>query len=344
MLKKLDVIIPAYNSHETLDRCIASIIMQTIKDQVTITVVNDLSEKPYQEFINKYNSIVDIREIKCPINGGPGYARQYGLNHTHNEFVTFIDADDTFANSFSLSLLMEYFKDTNNAVVVGSFMEECENSKFVLHDFDYVWMFGKIFRRKFLNKYDIKFNNLSRANEDAGFNKLVKLFANENEQIHYTQEIVYYWHFKENSITRINNSQYTYDQSFCGYANNMIWAIKHAKSQKANNSLVLETSILSMVDLYFYFIDTYHNDIRYIEQNWEWCKLYYKEIYKDLDLIIEKHIVENLYTQFVKGAGLYKFVNIPHLTFYQFVDKLREEYLNINYQILGPEFEYGYNT
>ena len=67
---------------------------------------------------------------------------------------------------------------------------------------------------------------------------ICKLVSNQNEQIKFIQDITYYWHFKEDSITRINNAQYSYDQSFVGYTENMIYAVKYAeKSSEKEKSL-----------------------------------------------------------------------------------------------------------
>ena len=56
---------------------------------------------------------------------------------------------------------------------------------------DTIWMFGKMYRRDFLDKYNIKMND-TRANEDNGFNMLVKfLCCNEMERIKFIGDLVY---------------------------------------------------------------------------------------------------------------------------------------------------------
>ena len=68
--------------------------------------------------------------------------------------------------------------------------------------------FGKLYKRAFIDRYKIHFPSDSRSNEDNGFNMMCKLCANQNEQIKYIQDITYYWHFKEDSITRKDNANY----------------------------------------------------------------------------------------------------------------------------------------
>ena len=42
------------------------------------------------------------------------------------------------------------------------------------HEQDMVWMFGKMYRRSFIDKYKIRFHETSRANEDNGFNTICR--------------------------------------------------------------------------------------------------------------------------------------------------------------------------
>ncbi|MBQ6612141.1 MAG: glycosyltransferase family 2 protein, partial [Alistipes sp.] len=40
-----------------------------------------------------------------PQNGGAGVARQYGIDHSDNEFIIFADSDDCLASAFACELL-----------------------------------------------------------------------------------------------------------------------------------------------------------------------------------------------------------------------------------------------
>jgi len=54
---------------------------------ITITIIDDCSSVQY-----------DVKTIRMPQNGGPGAARQYGINHTIEPFIMFVDAGDTFVD------------------------------------------------------------------------------------------------------------------------------------------------------------------------------------------------------------------------------------------------------
>ena len=83
----------------------------------------------------------------------------------------------------------------------------------------------------------------------------------EKKQIAFTHQHVYHWHENENSITRINNAQYTYGSStrdsFYGLVENSIYAIKEAKKRDLNEAqreFVTKLTIESLINLYVYYL------------------------------------------------------------------------------------------
>jgi glycosyltransferase involved in cell wall biosynthesis len=104
---KIDVIIPAYNvPDEILFRCLASVACQDIVDDLEVTIIDDAStEQNYSKVAEYFKDYLKINILRYETNGGPGVARQYGIEHTSNGYLTFIDADDTFNGSFALKAL-----------------------------------------------------------------------------------------------------------------------------------------------------------------------------------------------------------------------------------------------
>lgn len=330
MKNKLDIVIPAYNAHNTINRTLASIAIQNILDDIEVTIVNDQSDHDYSEFIEYYSKYYSIKEVMMPENGGPGIARQFGIDHSSNDFVTCIDADDTFAGAFVLKeLRRQLINDPKSVVAVGIFCEEQElpdgTNMYLPHQNDFIWMFGKMYRRSFLNKYNIRFN-VTRANEDNGFNTLIKLCCTENEQIKFTNDVVYFWHSNENSITRKNNCEYSYNQSFPGYTDNMIFAITEAKKRNPFNGYIKLFSIEVMCNLYEYYIETIARDPRFQEQNFEACRRFYNQIYKAIEPEITDQILSQVYNSVMRNvyvgdkmAGI-----IPAIGIREFFAKLKE--------------------
>lgn len=324
---RIDVIIPAFKAQNTIIRTLSSIASQAIIEDVDVTIVNDCDGIGYQKFVDMFSPYMSIKELVMPENGGPGDARQYGLDNTSNPLVTFIDADDTFAGAFSLKTLRgQLMQEPENACCFSTFVED-QLKLYIPHPNDSVWMFGKLYKRDFINKYNIRFKKGSRANEDAGFNMLCKLFATPAEKIKYIPEITYFWHFKEDSITRINNCQYSYDQSFVGYTANMIYALKYAEKVNPFNTNLMPMKVMIFCNLYEYFIETVARDKRFIEQNFKCCKEYYEEIYKEIEPKISDEVLSEVYNEVMKNAytGNKLFRVIPQMGIKEFIEKLKEE-------------------
>ena len=323
MSKKIDIIIPAYKAQNTIARTIASVIIQSIVDELTITIVNDCDGIGYKDFVERFSPYVDIKEITMTENGGPGVARQRGIDNTTSPYFTCIDADDTFAGAFALEIL--YRSMCANAeyhTVIGAFVEQHENLQFLNHTNDMVWMFGKLYTRAFIDKYKIRFNE-TRANEDNGFNTIIRLVSSETEKIMFLPDIVYYWHHKEDSITRINNAQYSYDQSFVGYTDNMIYAIKHAKKVKPFNSYIDMWAIQIMAQLFIYYYQTIKRDPRFKEQNYMYCIKYYREIFKHFHDTMVRENFESIFGETLSQQSPNMKDIVPDKSLYQFIDELK---------------------
>ena len=142
-----------------------------------------------------------------------GYARQYGIDHTKEEFIVFIDADDTFYEATSLQLMSKPMKDTSAKFLISPFLQlGKEIGQQAPVNPNLVWVFGHIYRRKFLEEHNIRFTP-TRANEDVGFNAMCNLIANHEmgaEGGKVLSMITYEWHFNQASITRRGNDEYEY--------------------------------------------------------------------------------------------------------------------------------------
>ena len=338
----IDVIIPAYNVPDNiLFRCLASIACQDIVSDLEVTIVDDAStEQNYAEVAKHFEDILKINILRYDVNGGPGVARQYGIDHTSNGYMTFIDADDTFNGAFALKALRNSIEMNNGMYImsVGVFDEVHEANLqpgdgpvLMPHDRDLIWMFGKMYKRSFIDRYNIRFHETSRANEDNGFNTLIRLCCSDQEQINFIPAHVYYWHENLNSITRANDCQYSYGgsirDSFYGFVENMIYAIKEAKKRRPYNGFINMWAVNCMLNIYEYYIECYARAQEHAENNFKWCKRYYNEIYQDLENEIPKDIFAQQYNDIMRNAYVGDKLNgiIPHIGIYEFLESLKEE-------------------
>ena len=340
--RKIDVIIPAFNVPDNiLFRCLASVACQDIVKDVVVTIVDDAStEQNYYAVAKNFESIMKINILRYETNGGPGVARQYGMDHTSNGYITFIDADDTFNGAFALKALRNNIEVNNNTpqMCVGVFEEVHESNLpagqgpiLMKHESDMIWMFGKLYRRSFIDQFKIHFHETSRANEDNGFNTLIRLCTNHPDQIRFIPAHVYYWHESPNSITRANNCQYSYGSSirdsFYGYVENMIFAVKEAKKRNPYNGFITQWAVNCMLNIYEYYIECYARAKDHAETNFKWCKRYYDEVYKDLENDISDQILADQYNDIMRNAYMGNKLAgiIPCMGIHEFLEKLKED-------------------
>ena len=138
----IDIIIPAYNAHKTIKNTLLSIALQSIKNDLQVTIVNDGSKKDYSEIIALFKEKLKIDEIKLNKNVGPGTARQIGIDNTRNPYIMFMDADDLLYNYYSLENLYNAIGDNDYAV--GQIIDE-QNGDYFYYENHMGCLHGKLF-------------------------------------------------------------------------------------------------------------------------------------------------------------------------------------------------------
>ena len=92
-MSKVSVIVPVYNVEKYLEKCLDSLVSQSLKD-IEIIVVNDGSPDNSQDIIDKYVKKYENVFGYKKKNGGLSDARNYGLKKTTGDYIAFIDSDD----------------------------------------------------------------------------------------------------------------------------------------------------------------------------------------------------------------------------------------------------------
>ena len=103
----VSVIIPTYNSADTIEKAVQSVLQQDY-EPVEIIVIDDGSTDDTQNVLKDYIKNKNI--IYCwQVNGGPGSARNKGIDMANGDFICFLDSDDQLLPG-SLSKRVYLFK------------------------------------------------------------------------------------------------------------------------------------------------------------------------------------------------------------------------------------------
>jgi glycosyltransferase involved in cell wall biosynthesis len=114
----VSIIVPVYNTEKYLNKCINSLISQTLKN-IEIILVDDGSLDNCSKICDDYKKIDDRIKVIHKENAGLGYARNSGLEIAKGEFVAFLDSDDYVNKNMYEILYAEAKKKSLNAVFCG---------------------------------------------------------------------------------------------------------------------------------------------------------------------------------------------------------------------------------
>lgn len=224
---RLSVIIPHYNSLDSLYKLIESIPRY---EEIEILVVDDCSTKD----VDKVAQITDLRPEQIelfynePGKNSAGRCRNIGLEHARGEWLLFADADDFFMPDF-YKKIEEYFDSDYDIVYFApcsldlktgksaSRHEMFESlAKYYLENPDlenslrlkYYWEgpVSKLIRKKLVDRDKISFDTTKVAN-DAMFSVRTAFAA---KKITASMEVIYCITKGEGSLTAVRNKENYY--------------------------------------------------------------------------------------------------------------------------------------
>lgn len=290
MANLLDIIIPVYNDEDGLFMTLCSIYCQGNVPVGRIIIVDDCSDEKfnYEKVVRQFAGYLNCQLIRVPSNCGPGVARNEGIKYATSDYITFIDCGDVFAGITVLQKAIEDIKD-NPLVYVFSYAHFSQVGENTLNDEwvgpEHNRLMGKIYKRCFLELYDIKFNEqVSRANEDIGFNVLCRLICGNLQKslgITYLLEkddVLIRWTYNPKSLTRFNNHAFYYKETE-SMSKNMIWAYEKASALGVDKELIQEDAYTVLSFLYFTYVGALNAGLSYTEDVFKGALYFYKEYF-----------------------------------------------------------------
>lgn len=223
-MPKVSVIVPVYNVEQYLERCLDSLVNQTIKEDIEIIVVNDGSPDNSQKIIDKYQK--KYKNVKGYIkeNGGLSSARNFGLSHATGEYISFIDSDDYVDKNLYKAInskmnkkydiiIFDYNiaqgkKLTKMKTLFPNDPDNVTTQEYLLTQVTSAW--NKVYKREYLEKMDMKFPEGIIYEDFATMPALVK----GNPKIGYVEKPLYFYEQSEVSITRTLEYKPRYENIF----------------------------------------------------------------------------------------------------------------------------------
>ena len=172
---KVSVIVPVYNVELYLEKCLLSLVNQTLQD-IEIIVVNDGSRDHSQQIIEKFQQEHPQKIFAyTKENGGLSDARNFGLDCAKGKYIGFVDSDDYVSETMfedmmniaekhqaeiticNLQKVDERGNVTQKLTQLPGFPEKIilENNMSVFSDISY-FACNKLFRRELFNNRRFK--------------------------------------------------------------------------------------------------------------------------------------------------------------------------------------------
>ena len=255
---KVSVIVPVYNVENYLERCLDSLVNQTLSD-IEIIIVNDGSPDNSEKIINKYlnNYPNKIKYFKKE-NGGLSSARNFGMKYAKGSYISFIDSDDYIdLNTFKLMYEKAISNDFDMVICNLNYVYE-EKEVFVSSNLDkdlltkeevkeymsflYPAVWNKLYRKDLIKELSFKEGIWY---EDVEFNFRVYPLVNT---IGYVKAPLIKYVQREESISK------TIDKRLFNYIDNFNGLIKYYKKNNLYDEYYSELEYSYVRYLYATFI------------------------------------------------------------------------------------------
>ena len=174
-MPKVSVIVPFYNVEGYIEKCLDTLVNQTLED-IEIILVNDGSKDNSiliaKKFLENYPKKIVYLEKE---NGGLSDARNFGIPYAKGEYIAFLDSDDYVEKNMYEEMYNLAKKENSDMVQCNFYWEYIDKNKKKIGD---------------MQKYSNKKELITRGRVEA-WNKLIKREILENEEIRFPKGLRY---------------------------------------------------------------------------------------------------------------------------------------------------------
>ena len=212
---KLSIIIPIYNTANTLKRCVDS-ILQTAADDIELLLVDDGTPDDGGRIADEMAKNDARITVIHKTNGGLSDARNSALDRMTGDYVTFADSDDEIQPG-SLHCLMQRLAETPEIDILEYPVTErqgCSNEHVFMPDervygsarqwlaergLEHCWVCNKVFKASLFK--NIRFEKGKKYEDVYLMAEMVK----RNPVVATTRKGMYIYHWNANGITSERN-------------------------------------------------------------------------------------------------------------------------------------------
>lgn len=279
MKLKVSVIVPVYNVETYLERCLDSLINQTLED-IEIIAVNDGSTDNSLHILNKYAKKDKRIKVINKDNTGVSDCRNIAMKQMKGEYLTFVDSDDWIDNN-ALEIMYKKAKEEKSDLVMCTYMREftkhSKEKKFDmpqtviyekyeinklqrklfgpideelgnpegLDSLGTVW--AKLYKVEVIRNNNLEFEDLKviGSNEDGLFN--IYIFNNISRAVFINKPLYHYW--KDNPISITSRYNPNLKNQWTNLFNHMMNFIKVNNLDKSYENALNNRVCMSVLGL-----------------------------------------------------------------------------------------------
>lgn len=208
-MNKISVIVPVYNGEKDIERCLFSLLNQTIS--VDIIVVDDGSNDSTRNVVENISKSHPEIHYFYKENGGIANTRNFGVEHIETEYFGFLDSDD-YVEPKMYEMMLREIEKTNSDICMCNFLWVYENSTKLAKDINYqnkhellsgmfATLWNKLYRTKWFKETRITFPDGLRYEDASVLYRLV----NHMDHVCYVDEAFVNYIQREGSITHTFN-------------------------------------------------------------------------------------------------------------------------------------------
>lgn len=174
---EVSVIIPVYNLSRWIEKCVTSVLEQTVSD-IEIIVVDDGSEDDSYKIVkHMQEEHPDKITLLSQENSGQAVARNRALDIACGEYIMFVDGDDYVEPTYIQTLLEKIENERLDCVVCGYERVDDEGNVLQIvrpdisnemYQMKFLVAWAKIIRSSFLREKNIRFPE-GKLYEDVSF-------------------------------------------------------------------------------------------------------------------------------------------------------------------------------